>query len=310
MHIGAFVIILASIYIFARMKKIDLLASFRNRKISKGGSRGWYGWRQKRAKLSSTETAYPSIGYSYPSDEKVEQRSVDSFFDSMAKPTVVVPQNAATRSGDEPPQQYESQSPVVPSQLQETVPKTFNSPDYNNTYNTYNTNTTYLTQNTSEVYDPGQREVNHLSYLSSLSSGFGDAQINIPESDPTRPNPQNIRESSHQSRKFSWVSSVPGFRRQGDRDTVYTTSSVDSAPRFRTVTSWVAQQSGRLERRQPTDGEVPNVPEIPQPLRIGVTQQRNQSDDPAFRYHPGEEVVMSRGSCVPSDILDKKVGFD
>jgi hypothetical protein len=137
-------------------------------------------------------------------------------------------------------------------------------PDYNNTYNT---NTTYLTQYTSELYDPGgQREVNHLSYLSSLSSGFGDAQIIIPESGLIKPNSQGARQSSHQSRKFSWVSSVPGIRREGDRDTVYTRSSVDSAPRFRSVTSWVAQQTGRLGRGQQNDREVPNLPEIPRTL--------------------------------------------
>ena len=157
--------------------------------------------------------------------------------------------------------------------------------DYNNTYNT---NATLLSNNTSNAYDPAQKEVNHLSYLSSLSSGFGD-QVIVPEPGTTRKS-----QAPRQSRKFSWVSSAP------NRDTVYTATSVETAPRFRTVNSWVAQQTGRVERQLKSDKEVPAMPAVPLPLRAAVDHQRKQSEDPAFRHHPGQEIDFQKGARVAS----------
>ena len=168
-----------------------------------------------------------------------------------------------------------------------------------------------LSRQFSDANDPAQREVNHMSYLSSLSSGFGD-QIIIPEPGPMKPN--NIRasrQSYRQSRKFSWATSARGP--QGDRDTVYTTSSIDSQPpRFRTINSWVAQQTGRLQKQNLNKDEVPSMPEIPKPLRVavGVDHQRKSSEDPAFRHHPGDEIELGRASRIPSTILDKKFGIN
>jgi hypothetical protein len=258
--------------------------------------------------------------YGYPIDEKSipPQQQLDVLFSPVAIPPLATlnasPMFSAT---DHKPQDItreallENPAPVgvsFPPQ-QEYKPSAQESYTLDSSHNnTYNTNDTYLTQNTSDLYDPGQREVNHLSYLSSLSSGFGDAQIIIPESGPMNQNPQIVRQSGRQSRKFSWVSS--GMRRQGERDTIYTTSSEDSAPRFRTINSWVAQQTGRVERRRQSDHEVPNMPQIPLTLQIGVDHQRKASEDPAFRHHPGEEVEFSKGSRVPSVILDRKTGFN
>jgi hypothetical protein len=186
---------------------------------------------------------------------------------------------------------------------------------YGSTMNTMNTRTStknvQLSRNTLDAYDPAQREVDHMSYLSSLSSGFGDGLI-IPE-EPAPPN-TNAHASRRQSRnplanRFSWTPSVPQTPQlKGDRDTVYTNTSVESAPRFRTINSWVAQQSSRVERKRQSEKEVPDVPEIPLPLQIGSNHQRKSSEEPAFMHHPGQELVISRGSRVPSEILDKKIG--
>jgi hypothetical protein len=173
----------------------------------------------------------------------------------------------------------------------------------NSNYNNTGTQNTFLTRQTSDAYDPNQREVNHLSYLSSLSSGFGDGLI-IPDPTVNGAAQPGYRQSHSQgAARFSWVTSVR------DRDTVYTQASIESAPRFRTVNSWVAQQSSRVERQQQSDAEVPAMPAIPLPLQVGVDHQRNPSEDPAFKAHPGDEIPISRGSRVPSEILDKTIGL-
>jgi hypothetical protein len=173
----------------------------------------------------------------------------------------------------------------------------------NSNYNNTGTQNTFLTMQTSDAYDPNQREVNHLSYLSSLSSGFGDGLI-LPESTVNGAPQQGYRQSRGQgATRFSWVTSVR------DRDTVYTEASIESAPRFRTVNSWVAQQSSQVERLQQSNAEVPAMPALPLPLQIGVDHQRKPSEDPAFRAHPGDEIPIAGGRRVPSEILDKTIGF-
>ncbi|KAI9049012.1 hypothetical protein LZ554_006861 [Drepanopeziza brunnea f. sp. 'monogermtubi'] len=168
------------------------------------------------------------------------------------------------------------------------------------------------TLTTSGAYDPSQREVNHMSYLSSLSSGFGDGLI-MPE--PTV-NGGASRQTYRQSRnpetaaaRLSWATSVPEAPAlKGDRDTMYTTTSQDSLPRFRTVNSWVAQQTDHVDRQQQSGREIPPMPPIPHSLRtnVGVGHNRMLSEDTAFRYHPGSRVLSDRGSRVPSSILDTK----
>jgi hypothetical protein len=101
-----------------------------------------------------------------------------------------------------------------------------------------------------------------------------------------------------------------------DRDTIYTTTSEESAPRFRTVNSWVAQQAGRADKPPATEQIIPSIPALPPTLQPGMIQniqqnhQRNPSDDPVFTFHPGEEIQISRGSRVPSEILNKKTGIN
>jgi hypothetical protein len=301
------------------MKKIDAFSKLRNRKIRKGGNRDIYGWRRDDQYSTDAPPKYPgeAESYVYPSNEK---SIPDGFFSPAALPPLAIPETAATLSRQNPVREAPSNnvSPLTytPSPQQGTLsstqafyntsPKTQNDPltrqtsDANQTMRSQNT---FASQQTSNLNEPNQREVGRMSYLSSLSSGFGDGLI-IPES--TNPNSrQTYRQSQNPGAgRFSWA------RSQGQRDTVYTATSEESVPRFRTVTSWVAQQTGRVERQKQVDNEIPNVPAIPMPLQAGLNHQRNISEDPVFKFHPGEEIQISRGSRVPSEILNKKTGVN
>ena len=58
---------------------------------------------------------------------------------------------------------------------------------------------------------------------------------------------------------------------------------------------------------QTSQSSVPTVPQIPSHLKHerAVTQA---SDATVFRQHPGTEIVIPRGSRVPSEVLDKLAG--
>lgn len=96
---------------------------------------------------------------------------------------------------------------------------------------------------------PAQRQT-VVSDMSSLSSGFGDGDIIMPP-------PATASSPAHRS-NLSNAS-------DGNRDTVFTEASDDSPPRFRTVNSWVRQQSGRVQR----DESTPPVPVLP-PLEFDL----------------------------------------
>ncbi|KAK8100506.1 hypothetical protein PG999_010880 [Apiospora kogelbergensis] len=126
-------------------------------------------------------------------------------------------------------------------------------------------NQSELARQPSDAYDPAQRQAYRASDLSSLSSGFGDGDIIVPESalkPPPQPSNMTLQPPAAAGR-FSWMS-----RRAGERDTVYTATSEDRPARYRSVNSWVNQQMGRIkradERKQPDDG-TPPVPGIPNP---------------------------------------------
>lgn len=96
---------------------------------------------------------------------------------------------------------------------------------------------------------PAQRQT-VVSDMSSLSSGFGDGDIIMPP-------PATASSPAHRSTLSA-----------GNRETVYTEASEDSPPRFRTVNSWVRQQSGRVRREQ-RDESTPPVPVLP-PLEFDL----------------------------------------
>lgn len=316
---------MGSIYLVLRMMKVDLFCCLRNRKLGKGGPRGRFGWHKQEQPDYTTDPPPKYDGY-LPSEKKgTVNPQIDSFYSSPANmplpPAAVSRAATLRRDRDANETLLSNPAPVATSAPVQTVPvsamRTFYnlgpqsnglsrqpSDGYGPAAGTQTTQNTYLTRQTSNAYDPNQREVNHLSSLSSLSSGFGDGLI-IPE-----PVAGQAPDATRQSRKFSWMtvgSRGPLSSRNGDRDTVYTTASIETAPRFRTVNSWVAQQSGRVQRHLPSDSEVPNIPAIP--VSHQQKHVRQPSEDPAFRQHPGEEIRLSTGARVPSAILNKKTGL-
>jgi hypothetical protein len=152
-----------------------------------------------------------------------------------------------------PAEQYmamsQTQSPVDSSTMRSRMPDNF----YNQSE---------LAREPSNAYDSTQRQVNRLSDLSSISSGFGDGDIVVPETvlKPEAAVTQTTQSTNFLTR-FSWMSR----RDAGDRETVYTQSD-DRPAKYRSIGSWVNQQTGRLKRaeeRGQADAEAPPVPNIP-----------------------------------------------
>jgi hypothetical protein len=92
------------------------------------------------------------------------------------------------------------------------------------------------------------------SELSSLSSGFGDGDLLMP-------NGESTMERLPQPPPSAKFAESVGSR----RDTVYTEASEDQPPRFRNVNSWVRQQTGRVKRSQARAqaDDAPPVPQMP-----------------------------------------------
>jgi hypothetical protein len=133
-------------------------------------------------------------------------------------------------------------------------------------------NQSELARQPSDAYDPHRRQVYRASELSSLSSGFGDADIIVPAPAATRQpsGPGASRLSYQQASAISRKNSVANVSEAGNRnrDTVYTTTSEDMPPRFRTVNSWVNQQTGRVRRaEQRANEDIPPVPSMPREER-------------------------------------------
>ncbi|ROT42104.1 hypothetical protein SODALDRAFT_7515 [Sodiomyces alkalinus F11] len=106
------------------------------------------------------------------------------------------------------------------------------------------------------LLDPASGQVNRVSELSSLSSGFGDVDIIVPGMSGLRPPPvvwQSRQQQSQKGGRLSWASRRSSQRtsqRNSQRETMYTEASEDSPPRYRTVNSWVKQQTSRVKRAQ------------------------------------------------------------
>ncbi|KAK0711350.1 hypothetical protein B0H67DRAFT_585080 [Lasiosphaeris hirsuta] len=127
----------------------------------------------------------------------------------------------------------------------------------------------------SRAHDPQRRQVNRASEISSLSSGFGDGDI-IVAPQPTAPAYPRTASSRYSSR-FSWMSQDPS-----KRDTIYTQTSEDMPPRFRTVNSWVDQQTGRIKRAQRRE-ETSTAPPVPQlPGQTGIPGIHNPPNEQGY----------------------------
>jgi hypothetical protein len=335
--------ICAAVYFCARLRKVDLFARLRNRKLARGGKDGWYGWRKEKPLNDYTSDPPPKYsGEEYLTDQKKPTTEMTQFSQEVvtrANPWYPIRKDSLRpdtgREGllDSPAPLGVSSTEATQQSATETFygTNTHASPLARNPITSagnsnstlqdmtltrihssgYSNGETYLTRQTSDAYDPNQREVNHLSYLSSLSSGFGDGLI-VPE--PTVVAGNGLRQTYRASQqsgipRFSWQRSIALERKTStrDRDTVYTQASVESAPRFRSVNSWVAQQSSRVERQVDSDKELASMPPLPLALQAGVAHGRSNSDDPAFQHHPGQEVNINGGSRIPSTVLDSTI---
>ncbi|KAK4106383.1 hypothetical protein N658DRAFT_17236 [Parathielavia hyrcaniae] len=187
---------------------------------------------------------------------------------------------------------------------------------------------THTHQFTTPIYHHHQPSRRSTSSLSSLSSGFGDVDgIYITDSlvAPPRPtttalsptaaavpipvhsHPPPSSSNNRRSTSTNSTGSSEGRRRRRSRtrrETVYTTTSEDRPARFRSVGSWVDQQTGRIRRAQQRGGavaaQVPGNPGIP-----GIhNPPREQSfgmmmDDEEKPRRVGEVVAgLGRGSMV------------
>lgn len=120
-----------------------------------------------------------------------------------------------------------------------------------------------------QPYDPSRRHVYRASELSSLSSGFGDGDIIMPPpaalqgGDPSGVSHFNYQQVPNVGRKDSIANASEAGGSY--RDTVYTTTSEDMPTRYRTVKSWVSQQTGRIQRaaRRAEEDAPPPVPTMP-----------------------------------------------
>jgi len=146
-----------------------------------------------------------------------------------------------------------------------------------------------LVRQPSDAYNPARRQLNRASELSSLSSGFGDGDFAMPNGMMKPPASVNPRQSTN----------IPGgrfsFMSQGRRDTVYTQSSEDSPPRFRSVNSWVDQQSGRIKRARQREEDQENAPPVPMlPGQTGVPGIHNPPAEQSFNMMMQDDEVPRR----------------
>ena len=300
--IGAFIIIVAAVYFIMRMRNRDIFSIFHNREICRGEN-GIFGWRRKRLSPSADEPsrvvgvdALPYGQNGFPVDRKpaIQQQPPLRQFSPLIVSKVEVPQTMNSPLLAESQQHYTANGTrapnptpfgVYPNPLASHHPTldttkglyTFSSTHINNTYNT---NPGSLAQNVSNSNYLANKAQNRQSQESSLSSGFGDGQILIPESPPKPPAARASQLSNQRVRNFSWVTSIFQAKKTSDRDTIYTSVSEEQAPRYRTINSWVAQQTRHIERREMSDKEIPSMPQVPLPTKSKIESHRYTSDDP------------------------------
>ena len=164
-----------------------------------------------------------------------------------------------------------------------------------NSSNNNNNNRQEPVQQPSGTYGPAWRQGgNRDSEISSLSSGFGDGEMVVPGAavKPSPP-PAGSTTTPRQSAvlappRFSWMS-------QSRRDTVYTQSSEDSPARFRSVDSWVNQQTGRVRRAQQRERERQDAPPVPTiPGQLGLPGIHNPPVEQSFNMMMGDDEVPRR----------------
>lgn len=144
-------------------------------------------------------------------------------------------------------------------------------------------NQSELARTASAAYDPATRAVYRASELSSISSGFGDGDIIVPPMATLQgqdPRPYSFAKSSGSRSRANSIANRSDAGSNGQRDTIYTTTSEDMPVRYRSVNSWVNQQTGRVERQQRRDNEedIPPVPMLPPEQRL--TMMMDDGEEP------------------------------
>jgi len=158
----------------------------------------------------------------------------------------------------------------------------------------------YSQSNLGRTPSAGRRQVHRASEISSLSSGFGDGDIIVPGVPPV-PVPQlpanaysGTGTSTNGYPRFSWMS-----QETGKRDTVYTQASEDMPPRFRTVNSWVDQQTGRIKRaQQQPQSSAPPVPNVPGV--VGIPGIHNPPHEQGFDMMMDDEQPRRMEDTLPA----------
>jgi hypothetical protein len=319
-----------------RMKGIHVFGKSKNKSARNGRSRSWR--RNSKAPSEDPPQYNGASEYGFPADEKKMKsgKQAESGFAPSISPAMLpplaIPETTTSLARAESPNSsvplIRNVSPFGPYSPHDSpiadLQASYNNTGRRNTIlsrqvpETINTGTTQSVQTTQAAFfvrDPSNQQFNNqpqTNRMSYLSSGFGDGLIPDPN------NPNAMMQGYRQSRangNFSWMQ-VPAQKR-GDRDTMYRTASMESAPRFRTINSWVAQQASRVPVGAVPGQDVPSVPAIPIQLQQQAAQyytspvhQRNPSENPVFKFHPGNEVQISRGSRVPSEILNRRTGIN
>ena len=301
------------------MKGFDVFGKVRERKVRKGGIRGMYSWR--RSRKSSSEASLQQDGaetYGFPVDEKkyLEAQDLVGNFAPIKSPGMLppltIPETTAILTRAQSPNSSQPlaknpapfgaysphESPI--SELEGSFSNTGRrntllSRQVTNANSSVATNAAQgalLSREASKLQSSSKTQNVRTSNMSSLSSGFGDG-LTIPDPNASAA-PMQIQRQSRPVRAFSWMQGTG--QQRGDRDTVLTTTSEDSVPRFRSVNSWVAQQAGRVE---PPKRDIPRVPSIPLRLQPVNQQQaaplfpESATEDPISKYQSGEEVRIS-----------------
>ncbi|TWU72352.1 hypothetical protein ED733_002335 [Metarhizium rileyi] len=111
-----------------------------------------------------------------------------------------------------------------------------------------------------------------LSDISSLSSGFGDGQFITDAFNSSAYTADNTAAETTVKSPLPVAKRGSVGHSSQRRDTVYTEASEDMPPRFRSVNSWVRQQTGRVNRAMQRDeaSDAPPVPSLPPEQDFGL----------------------------------------
>ncbi|KHJ32693.1 hypothetical protein EV44_g6459 [Erysiphe necator] len=276
--IGGFIII-ASLFCFIaqmRGKKIVLFQSHKNNN-SRDGERGFF--ELDRGRNSNIVEELPRYSYSrgslksemydnkndmafqYPSQRNIPYEKIDNptrLQRSSTGRTELIPPNNPIYDLPRNVEPYISQTePYMEQQLYSNTsqPITYEMSETLNSFSSnYNNPGTLESYNSPNMYNFGQGQNQRISFASSISSGFGDGLMlqapTVFAAEESRPPPRDLsRPPAVSKTRLSWFN---GKR----RDSIFSTSSIDTAPRFRSIASWVKHQSDRVEQKASTNMEV------------------------------------------------------